>query len=400
MQAHRTNGRITGHVRLVKRNRGPQFYIAYRVPDASKPDGRRQVQQLVGPAWVDGKNRPRKGRCPAWAVTRADAEARLREAVVEAERGNYPQTTTGVTFTDASTEWLRYIAQERERKPSTVADYRYAVNATLNPAFGEMRLEQVTATVIEAWRAELIGQLSGRTINKLLVILHGIFKRAQRVYGARSNPVTEIERQPQKRSDHIDVFDSTEVHALVRATGVEQDRTLFFTAAFTGLRVGELLALRWRDVDFERRSVHVRESYTAGSTSPPKSGKVRTVPMWDEVAARLDELSRRHQFTDDADLVFCGEAGEHLDASALRKRYKAALAVAELRSLRFHDLRHTFGTLAIKVCTILEVKEMMGHSDVQTTMVYLHYKPRGDEAERLAMAFSRDADLSAKEVLA
>jgi integrase len=146
--------------------------------------------------------------------------------------------------------------------------------------------------------------------------------------------------------------------------------------------------LRWRDVLFEQESIRVRASYSYGALTSPKSGRTRTVPMVPAVADALGQL--RQPFINDEDLVFPGLAGEYLDGSALRRRYKAALRRAGLRELRFHDLRHVFGSLAINALTILEVKEAMGHVDVKTTMRYLHHKSKADEARRLAAAFAVD----------
>ena len=86
--------------------------------------------------------------------------------------------------------------------------------------------------------------------------------------------------------------------------------------------------------------------------------------------------------------MFVGEAGGYLDGSALRRRYKAALARAGLRPLRFHDLRHTFGTRMIAKADIRRVQEWMGHADIQTTMRYLHYAPRDEDAGLVAEAFA------------
>jgi integrase len=219
------------------------------------------------------------------------------------------------------------------------------------------------------------------------VILHGIFQRARKVYRLPVNPVSEVEKPPQTRSGDIEVFSPEEVLALVRAAKSEQDAATFLTAAFTGLRQGELLALRWRDVDFAGSVVRVRASYAGGALTTPKSGKVRSVPLAPEVAKKLTELAGREFFIGPDDLAFPGEAGGFLDGSALRRRYKAALRDANLRPLRFHDLRHTFGTRMIAKADIRRVQEWMGHADIQTTMRYLHYAPREDDARLVAEAF-------------
>jgi integrase len=300
---------------------------------------------------------------------------------------------TGATFADAAAEFLRYAEQDRALKPSTLRGYRSIVDAYLLPAFGERPVEQIAAGEIEEWRAGLERgrsgkELSNATRNRLLVLLHGIFRRACKVYGLPFNPVGSVERQRVRSSGGIDVFSPEEVMALVRAADSEQDAAIYLTAAFTGLRRGELIALRWRDVDFAGQTVRVRASYAGERLTSPKSGKVRAVPLAPEVARALARLGEREHFTGDDELVFLGEAGGYLDGSALRRRYARALERAGLRQLRFHDLRHTFGTRIIAKADIRRVQEWMGHADVRTTMKYLHYAPRAKDAALVAEAFA------------
>ncbi len=364
-------GSISGHVFRVDRARGPVWFAKYRLPDG------RQVQKKIGPAWT------RPGRPDDGFVNRRGAEAWLSDVLAQAHAGTLPgMVRTGVTFERAGTEWLRYCVEDRACKPSTMVDYRHTVNRVLVPVFGPVLLEDITAPAIEAWRASLT--TAARTRNKQLTILNGIFRRSQKRFGLQRNPVMEIERMREPRQVNLDVFSPEEVMALFRAAESEQDAAIYLTAAFTGLRRGELVALRWRDVDFAGCVIRVRASYSAGALTTPKSGKLRSVPMAPQVAETLARLGRTA--TDD-DLVFLGEGGGYLDGSALRRRYKLALERAGLRSLRFHDLRHTFGTRAISKADILRVKEWMGHADVATTMRYLHYVPRPEDARLIAAAF-------------
>ena len=245
---------------------------------------------------------------------------------------------TGVTVAQAAEEYLRYIEHDRGRKPSTVQGYRWGIKAWIAPAWGGLHVEDVTSAHVEAWIAALERKPSTR--RKALVLLHGIFKRAARVYGLPINPVSDVEMPPQTRSGDIEVFNPEEVRALARAAASERDRAIFLTAALTGLRMGELLALKWRDVDFAGSLLRVRASYASGALTTPKSGKVRSVPLAPDLAQALARLANRELFTAEDDLVFPGETGEFLDGSALRRRYKAALKRAGLRQLRFHDLRH------------------------------------------------------------
>jgi integrase len=296
---------------------------------------------------------------------------------------------TGATFADAAAEYLRYVEQDRGRKPSTIRGYRSVIEAHLLPAFGEMPVEEVTTAAIESWLAS--SDVLPRSRNKLLIQLHGILGRAKKVYGLRENAAAEVEKFQQTVSGDIQVFSPEEVWALVRAAESEQDAAIFLSAAFTGLRMGELLALRWRDVDFAGNAVRVRASYYLSQLTTPKSGKVRAVPLAPAVATALAALGRRKDWIGDDDLVFVGLAGSYLDGSALRRRYKVALGLAGLRPLRFHDLRHTFGTRMITKVDIRRVQEWMGHADVQTTMRYLHYAPREEDARLVAEAFEVEA---------
>ena len=315
----------SGHVFRVERTRGPTWYAKYRLPDG------RQVQKKVGPAWT-GRGRPAAGY-----FTRRLAEDWLRSTLEQARRGTLPgMVRTGATFADAAAEFLRYCEQDRGCKPSTLRDYRSNLEAHLLPAFAELAVEDIIAARIDGWRSSLVG-LSPRTKNKLLVVMHGVMRRAGSVWGLQANPVAAVEKQRTRSTGDLEVFTPEEVMALVRAAASEQDAAIYLTAAFTGLRRGELLALRWRDVGFAVSLIRVRASYTAGVLTSPKSGKVRPVPMAPDVATALASLGRREHWIGDDDLVFVGEAGSYLDGSALRRRYAAALARAGLRPLRFHE---------------------------------------------------------------
>jgi integrase len=362
----------------VDRARGPVWYAKYRLPDG------RQVQKKLGPAWTE------RGRPPAGYLTKRIAEDWLRATLDEARRGTLPgMVRTGAVFADAAAEFLRYSEVDRGCKPSTLRDYRSNLEAHLLPAFGSIRLEEITAREIDRWRSSLTG-LSPRTRNKLLVVMHGVMRRAQHVWSLPANPVANVEKQRQRSSGDIEVVSPEEVMALVRAASSEQDAALYLTAAFTGLRRGELLALHWRDVDFAGSVIRVRASYAGHALTTPKSGKVRSVPMAPDVATALASLADRPNWTADDDLVFAGETGAYLDGSALRRRYATALSRAGLRPLRFHDLRHTFGTRMIAKADIRRVQEWMGHADIQTTMRYLHYAPRADDAALVAEALRFD----------
>jgi integrase len=370
----------TGHVFRVERKRGPCWFAKYRLADG------RQVQKKLGPAWT-GRGRPAAGY-----FTKRLAEDWLQDTLDAARRGTLPGAVrTGATFADAAAEWLRFVEQDRDVKPSTLRDYRSVVRSRLLPAFGSLAVEELTPRAIEEWRAGLGDgrALTNRTRNKAVTILGGIMERARKVYGLPSNPVREVEKLRERYdATRFEFYSPEEVWALVRAAASEQDAAIFLTAAFTGLRRGELIALRWRDVDFERSSIRVSGSYANGVLTAPKSGHGRVVPMVPEVAQVLAQLGQRRESADEEALVFESEFGGYLDGSALRRRFVAACARAGLRPIRFHDLRHTFGTLAVRGAeSIVELQNWLGHAEVRTTMRYTHYRKQRDAAARLARAF-------------
>jgi integrase len=119
--------------------------------------------------------------------------------------------------------------------------------------------------------------------------------------------------------------------------------------------------------------IRVEQSLDGQELGTPKSGRTRSVPMHPDVARVLAKLLERDDFTGQDDFV--ASNGTPLDGSAVRRRYVAAVKRAKLRPLRFHDLRHTFGTIAASaVLSGRELQEWMGHADLKTTARYLHYR--------------------------
>src|SRR3954468_2538224 len=301
--------RPTGHLQVVERGDGRRYYALWR--DA---DGRHK--RVLGRAWVKPygttsrgakKWRAADGPKPddGW-LTPGEAEERLAELLASAPREAVPAGPQ-VTFGEACSEWLRYVEFDRQRSPSTLRDYRNSVNRYLLPELGaETPLARTDTARIDAMRERLLaeGVLSRRTIQKLLVMLHGILQRAKRKGWVAANAAADAERVTLKRSGDFTVLAPVEIEAVVRAAANEREAAILTTAAFTGLRMGELRALRWQDVDFAKRLVHVRRGYVQGVFDVPKSRKVRSVPMVDQVAVALDALSRRDRFTRPDDLVF------------------------------------------------------------------------------------------------
>ena len=285
--------------------------------------------------------------------------------------------------------------------------------------FGDRPIDRIEPTHITAYlkHARTNGRrsngkgtqgLSSKTVQNHLTFLHGLFTFAKKRGWVASNPVAAVDRPRKARSTErrIRFLQPEELDAAIRAvpdgTLGQMEPALYVTAAMTGLRQGELLALRWRDVDWVAARVRVADNFPRGRSDridSPKSHEGRSVPMADRVAGELERLFQRSAYQGDDDLVFCHpQTGHVLDASKVRKRFAEALDAAHVRRITFHELRHTFGTqLAAARVPLRTIQEWMGHQDAKTTEIYRHYAPDPDGgAAQIEAAFTRGPNLGSK----
>jgi integrase len=350
----------------------------------------RRVQRKIGPKRKAGS---REG------LTRAQAERELHRRM-ETER---VVVRARVGIEDVGGRYLEHLEHVLERKPTTVADYRYMLEGHFVPFFGGKAVEKVAGADVARYLAAKKGEgLATKTITNHLVFMHGMFAFAVKRGWASANPVAAVDRPRASQADpDIRYLSLAEVDAVVRAVPggrfARTDRTLYLVAATTGLRQGELLGLRWMDVDWQASRLRVRRTFTRGRWGTPKSRRSsRSVPMTDRVAAALERHFQASVYQADEDLVLCNpETGRPMDASRMRKRFKKALTQAGVRPVRFHDLRHTFGThCAAAGVPLRTLQEWMGHRDAKTTQIYADYAPSEHEGALVEAAFDRSASLS------
>ena len=243
--------------------------------------------------------------------------------------------------------------------------------------------------------AKLREKRAPKTIRNMLAFLNSIYAYAERHDLVSANPVRKVDKPRTPERAEVRFLDEAELEALLRSVPRDclgqVERSLYVTAAMTGLRMGELLGLRWEDVDWTARRIRVRQAFVRGEFTTPKSARGRSVPLAARVAAELDTLSRRTHYGADADLVFGHPLlGKPLDRSKVLKRFKAALVAAAVREVRFHDLRHTFGTrMAAAGVPMRTLQEWLGHRDFATTLIYADYQPGTREADLVDDAFRR-----------
>jgi integrase len=266
------------------------------------------------------------------------------------------------------------------------------------PRLGDRTLDKIRPEDVEdLMRSMRTGGVGPKSVRNYIGTLSAIFRYAMhaRRRWATVNPIEAVDLPPVVATDEIHHLTVLEVETLVSAAcaGEHQalDRALYATAAMTGLRQGELIALRWGDVDWSAQRIRVRRSHTLGEFDKPKSRRaVRSVPMSGRVVAELDAWQQASVWAKDRDLVFAEPlTGEVLRRGALMRRYRRSLKAAQLEpTFRFHDLRHTFGTaMAAAGVPMRTLMAMMGHEDMQTTLIYADYAPNAHEVEMVDRAF-------------
>jgi integrase len=363
-------------------------------------DGGRQVQRGLG--FVHSKKHPE-------GLTRAEAEAalaKLRDQVAiertearaaEAKRAAAERRRTLSQVGEA------LIAAKRAagRKPSTIEAYSYWLRIHIIDFFGPMPVGKITREDVRGFASALERKgLAPKSRANALGTLHSLIEFAiDEGWMVGENPVKRVEKPALSETDpDVRFLETEEVEALLRAVPDDPlgrvERVMYLTAAMTGMRQGELFALRWRDVDWSARRIRVRRNYVRGEFGTPKSKRSsRSVPLASRVATELELLSQESRWKGDDDLVFAHpETGRPIDRSKLLKRFKAALRRADVRAVRFHDLRHTFGTrMAAQGMPMRVLQELMGHRDFKTTLIYADYAPSEREAEWVEQAFRRVA---------
>jgi integrase len=426
MGTHRPVGAV-----LFRQGKGSSADVVYAVAKWRDSTGRQRYRRL-GRAWMEpdraGGFRKRRGQGQEGYLDRRGAERAMDVLIDEVEEElATARPNREATFADAAVLWRSWAEHTKRLKPSTLRNYDALLSqpgvrkrggsgpnlARIMREFGDRKIASITAVDIERFLQRLDREgLPGRSVNSHRQALANVFQHATRadVLALPMNPARAAEKRREEYTKPPETFTAEQVLALARAgrAGAHvrggrrwasaqddleqekanvQDSVIYTVAGFTGLRQGELLALRWKHVRFADRTVVVVAAMSAGVESSTKSGKWRAVPLVTDAFVALDELSRREWFVGPDDYVFCGPAGDPLNESALRRRFVRCRDAAGLPPLPFHHLRHTFATLAIRGLDPMTVQTLLGHSKITTTERYLHARPLNELAERMDAIF-------------
>ena len=401
------------------------------------------VIRSLGRAWVEpdgaGGWRRRRGRPTDGALTEAQAAERMLALVRDhhadqtlLETDADERRRRGVTFREVAEAYLDWLEDVKGAKPSTMAGHRSIFaepdsarrrgstpkHGRVMRALGDRPAREITTREVEQLLSTVAATgAAPRTVNVVRAMVSAAFNYGMRpsTFGLNENPAKHADRRTEPQAPDLNFYSPEEIEALARsltegqhrwpttttlgddeiaARAAEdvQDAEIIRVAAYAGLRRGELVALRWRDVDFVGRKLLVRRTVSGNvEVASTKSRRAREVPLANQAASALDRLSRRDEFTSPDDYVFANRFGRRIDATALRRRFKRARDAAALEPLRFHDLRHTYGSLLVAGgIDLASVKAAMGHSRISTTERYLHARPAGDLADKFTLALGGD----------
>lgn len=319
--------------------------------------------------------------------TEKDAQQALRAALSDADHGIRPvsqQVSVGTYLED----WLEYVVKPSKR-PRTFESYSATVRSYITPAIGRIPLAKLEPEHVVGMLARLRGvrgELSETTTRYVYAVLRIALGRALKQGKVRRNVCTLID--PPSRSRH-ELRPLTRDQARAFLEGIRGDRleALYVAAIGTGLRQGELLGLRWQDVDLEAGQLVVRHTLQRGTRTlaePKTQQSRRTVRMPSTVRQLLSEHRSRQSVVPFSGLVFTTEKGTPLDSRNVTRYFQRHLSRLGLPLQRFHDLRHAFATLALESGADLhDVARGLGHTTIRTTAdTYGHFTDA--MAQRLA----------------
>ena len=342
-----------------------------------------------------GSKRAAGGRV---GLTRAQAESELRRLMTEVQVTSAVAET--LTVAAAGARYQRHLSRAG-RKRSTVVAVESALRVHLVPFFADKALDAIrhedVVDLVAVLEQRGLGPKSIHNYIGTLSALLNYAKAPQRRW-AGSNPCEGVELPGVRESGEIRFLDEAEWEAVLRHVQrgdyAAIDRAFYVTAVMAGLRHGELIALRWRDVDWVAGRVRVRQNHVLGEFDTPKSRRgSRSVPMADRLAGELDRLFKALGGPDDDALVFRDPiTGGTLDKAANLRRYRKVLKAAALdETHNLHGLRHTFGTrMAAAGVPMRVLQEWMGHRDISTTQRYADYAPSQHESDLMERAWGSD----------
>jgi integrase len=328
-----------------------------------------------------------------YGKSRQEVAAKLAKALSDREGGLLCDAGT-LTVGEYLDRWLSDSVKDTVR-PRTYERHEEIIRLHIQPALGRMALKNLSPAHVQAfYRDRLDSELSPATVQKIHVVLHKALSQAVK-WSLMPRNVTEDVKAPRSVPEEIRPLDREQTKALLEAAHGDRFEGLYVLAVTTGLRQGELLGLRWDDLDLAEGLLRVKRTLTRRKgyllLGKPKTKKSRrTVQLTDtavealrgHLARQMEQIERLGDLYKDQGLVFATHNGTLVNPTNLRKRsFAPLLEKAGLPHIRFHDLRHTCATLLLSSNINPKiVSEMLGHANIAITLdTYSHVLPTMQE---------------------
>lgn len=380
MGSIRARGRNTWE--LVVSNGNTKLYIDKRKPLQEEVAVAMDLQDFVG--GIEQTESRRKRIYETFHGSRKEALVRLHEMQVGADRGELSDSSSVADF--LGFWWRNHVAPRL--RPSTQDTYRWMLRDYVLPNLGDKRLDKLTPPDVQNLLGKMERTLAPKTVQTCHQMLNSAFRMGVDWDYLPKTPMRGV-RAPRQPVKEMYIPTRADVAEVLRAAaeGRADKHLAFVTLSQTGLRVGELLGLRWRNVDLVGGVLYVREqSRTRGAAgfAPPKSDRSnRTIPLTVEVQRLLLAHRERQDAMQDDNgqgwnalgLVFpAPRAGEFMNANELRRNLKQLCAAAGVPTFRVHDMRHFAATEMLRSgAAPLYVSRYLGHASLAiTTALYIH----------------------------
>ncbi len=332
-----------------------------------------------------------------YGKTRQEVAEKLNKALNELRQGTFVEATA-VTVESWLKTWLEEYKRPKLRL-TTFESYRIMAECHIVPAIGHIKLKDLRPEHLQhLYNEKLKAGLSPRTVRYIHLVVHSALKQALKNQLVYRN-VAEATELPADKKKEARALTLEEMDRFLNALEGDRLKAAFVTLLGTGLRRGELLALKWDNVNLKEGTIAVKENLVWIAKKgfvfqPPKTEKSkRVVPLPDDVLAELkrhkvrqaEEKLKIGAAYQDNGLVFCTEIGTPIIPRNFERKYKALLKKAGLTGVKLHSLRHTYATRLLELGENLKVvQELLGHSRISVTAdIYSHVSP---ELKRCAAA--------------
>ena len=292
-----------------------------------------------------------------------DYEALLRQKLARGEGIDEEKKQTQEIFSKFAWHWFD-VYVKNNNKHSEIISKESILRVHLVPYFGKFSLEQIDNQLVEKYKQEKMKtKLKSKSINNHLTVLKKCLETACEWKLLKNTPRIKLLKTPPQKFDYLTIHECE----MILNNSIDDLKDMIILGLNTGLRFGEIIALSWEDVDLNKRMLSINKSISKGLLGSTKSNKNRYIPMSPPAYEMLRSREKKNGF------VFTNIKGDALEQVKYCKLLHRACERANMRKIGWHTLRHTFAShLAQKNISIKAVQELLGHSDIKTTMRYAH----------------------------